>query len=152
MWNKLFLRISPFVVLLIGCNFFSGPDKDSPQGVLKEYIARTFALKSFSEKSRLLELTTGEVKEALEKLDSESFTKHFLESKKELMSMKLRDERKISDDRYSITYELSYSSKPSDDQVTIKKHALFEKKDGKWFIAEVKNLKTYIEHQNELSF
>jgi hypothetical protein len=129
-------------------------EQNSPQGVLSEYISRSFSVSGTADKAKLIEMTTAEVKNALEKLDDESFKKYFLQEKKQFLSMKIKDERKITDEKYSITYELTYlnTSSISKDKVTNKKHALFEKNSGKWLISEVRNIKTSIEHQNDLSF
>lgn len=153
--KKLLLLFTVFVVA--GCN---GTSKDStPQKILSEYVSRSFAVKGTPDKSKLLELTTGEVRKTIDSMDEQSFKNNFLEKNREFIGLKVRDERKLSEEKYSITYELTYQTKanvvdgtPSNDTVTNKKHAIFEKKEGKWLISEVKNLKTMIEHQNEISF
>lgn len=147
------------LIFLVGC---TKTTQESPQKVLTTYVSSSFAINSISDKNKLIGLTTGEVREALEKLDEDSFKNYFIDSKKEFLSLKIKDERKLSDVRYSITYEITYISKSSlpsalgggqtTDKVTNKKHALFTNQAGRWFISEVKNLKTFIEHQNELTF
>lgn len=139
-------------VVVFGCT--QNTQKDSPQKTLSEYVARSFAIKSLEDKAKLLELTTGEVKTTLEKLDENSFRHYFIDGKKQFIALKVRDERKLDAERYSITYELTYvnDSSESKDKVTNKKHALFVSQNGKWVISEVRNLKTFIEHQNEMSF
>ena len=126
----------------------------TPVGNLGEYVSRTFAIDSLEDKTRLIELTTDQVKETITGMSDLDFKKKFLDEKKKFVSLKIKDERSLSDDRYSITYELTYKNKTenSEAQVLTKKHAIFRKIDGKWLIAEVQNLKTFIEHQNEMSF
>jgi hypothetical protein len=140
------------MVVIAGCTGKVG--KDTAQATLSEYIARSFALKSFEDRKKLEELTTGEVKTALDKMTEQEFKHTFQDEKRDFISMKIRDERKLAEDRFSITYELTYNNKTqtSQDQVTNKKHALMVNEGGKWLISEVRNLKTFIEHQNELSF
>jgi hypothetical protein len=52
-----------------------------------------------------------------------------------------------------ITYELTYldQSKGHDAKVTHKKTAELSRKDERWLISEVKNLKEMIEYKNEMS-
>lgn len=151
--KTILVMVGAIALFAAGCTR-SGIDKDSPEKTLSDYIGRSFTLTNFDEKEKLQELTTGEVKDTLDKLDADSFKRHFVDSKRKFVSLKIKDERKLDDDRYSITYELTYTSKSgeSDDKVTNKKHAVFARQDGKWLISEVRNIKTYIEHQNELSF
>ena len=140
------------VFLLVSCTkkITSG----TPQAVLADYVQKSFSIKNFSDKASLIKMTAGEVKNILENLSDEDFTQTFFNVKREFISLKIRDERRLSDERHSITYEITYLKhfRDSDNKVTIKKHAIFEKKEGAWLITEVKNLKTFIEHQNELSF
>lgn len=145
------LTLIAMIAMATGCTKSS--DKISPQGTLSDYVSRSFGLKSPGDKSRLLELTTGQVRTALEGLDDASFKASFIDTKKEFVSLKIRDERKLAEDQYSITYEVTYkhSSGDSKDKITNKKHALFVNEGGKWLITEVRNLKTFIEHQNEMS-
>ena len=130
------------------------PDQNTPQGVLSTYVSKTMSLKSSSEKSELEKMTTGEARKTLQNLDEAGFRSYFLDVRREFISMKIRDERALSPERHSITYEISYKSHSpnSDDIVTIKKHALLVKDQNQWLISEVQNLKTNIEHENAISF
>lgn len=159
MWTKT-LAVAALASVM-ACTGGNKGGAETPQRVLSEYVSRSFAVKAPVEKSKLLELTTGEVKKAIEQLDEAAFRSYFIDSKRDFLGLKVKDERKVGDGQYSITYELSYmsrglpvatSAEPSVDRVTNKKHALFVNQDGKWLISEVKNLKTLIEHQNEMSF
>lgn len=151
MWLKgLCILVSVF--MLVSCT--KKQTSGTPQAVLTDYIQKSFNIKNTADKTNLIKMTVGEVKNILENLSDEEFARTFINVKKEFISLKIRDERRLSDERHSITYEITYLKhiQDSDNKVTIKKHAVFEKKDGTWLIAEVKNLKTFIEHQNELSF
>ena len=156
MWNKVSLILSMLGVVVFGssCTSNKVTGTNTPQKVLSDYVARSFSVQGVPEKPKLLELATGEVKETLEKMSDAEFRAYFVDSKREFTGLKVRDERKISEDRYSITYELSFNSKTAEsfDKITNKKSALFVQKDSKWLISEVKNIKTLIEHQNEFSF
>ncbi|MEW6055867.1 MAG: hypothetical protein AB1540_04560 [Bdellovibrionota bacterium] len=136
----------------IGCSTKSQM-KDSPQKTLSDYVSRSFAIKNPEEKRTLLEFTTGKVKSTLEKLDDGSFKAHFIDKKREFISLKVKDERALGEGKFSVTYELTYLTKSSESEnkITNKKHAVFVKEDGKWLISEVQNLKTFIEHENEMS-
>ncbi len=155
-----FLKVTCVIaVILFGACTGSKLQNGAPKDVLTEYVSRSFAVKSLADKVKLVELTTGEVKKVLEEMKDESFQQYFVAQKKEFISLKVKDERSLSDNTYSITYELTFKQQSlafdgqlSQDLITNKKHAVFVKNDGHWIISEVKNLKTDIEHQNEMSF
>lgn len=144
-----------FVIILL--SVFSACTKSqkagSPVAILGDYVTKSFAVKSVQDKPKLMELTTGKVHEILEKMDDSSFNKNFIDEKKEFLSLKIKDERTLADNRYSVTYELSYMDKTGNStaKVTTKKHAIFAQPEGHWLIDEVQTLKTLIENQNEMS-
>lgn len=163
MWIK-YVALTLAIVAIAGCT--KGNDLSTPKGVLKEYVETTFALKDISEVEKLKKLTTGTAAQELDNLskDQELFEKSFKSQKNVFQSMKIRDERKVSEDRYSITYELSYKNHTSesplgsespfkvqaaDNEVTTKKHAIFVKENNSWRISEVQNLKTFVDHTTE---
>jgi len=126
--------------------------KQTPQETLSEYVSRSFGVATQNDKAKLAELATGQVKAALDSLNDEEFKKNFVDTKRELVALKIKDERKLADGRYSITYEIAYINKSSEnkDKLTSKKHAIFVNENGKWLVSEVQNLKTVMEHQTEL--
>ena len=144
-------------VLLSACTG-SKTAQNGPQKTLTEYVEKSFAVKAINDKKDLLNLTTGEVKKLLEGIDEKSFLDQFLHSKRSFVALRVKDERKMNDTKYTITYELVFneqsndSKNPNKSQVTSKKYALFELESGVWKISEVRNLKTLIEHQNEMTF
>lgn len=142
-----------FTSLLAGCNIRK-PSLNSPQAVLSEYVTLSMSMKSLSEKVKLLKLTSGDARKMLENLDEEKFRAFFLDTRREFVSLKIRDERDLAPTRHTITYEITYKSHSpnSDDLITLKKHAVLDRIDGSWLISEVQNLKTNIEHENALSF
>lgn len=149
----MFRKLSLLAIIVVAAGCSKSVDKASPQGTLSDYVSRSFGAKSAGDKSRLIELTTGQVRDALQELDEAAFKASFIDTKKEFVSLKIRDERKLEENKYSITYELTYThaSGDSKDKITNKKHAIFVNDGGKWLITEVRNLKTFIEHQSEMS-
>lgn len=138
--------------LLLSLTACTGKKEQTPQETLSEYVSRSFGVTAPSDKAKLTELATGQVKEALEGLNDEDFKRNFVDTKRELVALKIKDERKLADGRFSITYEIAYVNKSSEsqDKLTSKKHAIFVNENGKWLVAEVQNLKTVMEHQTEL--
>ncbi len=141
------------LAMLIGC---TGSNKlKEPRDTLAEYVSRSMVIKVAEDRDKLADLVTGQAKDSLSKMTPEQFQEHFIDTTRVFLGLKVRDERPINENKYSVTYELSYKSKTStgsEDLVTLKKHALLEKStDGRWLISEVQNLKTNIEHQNEIT-
>lgn len=158
MWNR---------TIILGVLVFAGfacvspqNSKEGPQKVLSEYVTKSFAVKNVSDKALLMQYTTGEVKKALNELDEKSFNTAFIHTKREFKSLKIKDERQVSEGKYSITYELTYNAEsapitgtePQKDEITNKKTAIFEMQDGKWLISEVRSIKTLIDHKNDITF
>lgn len=158
MLNK-FLLLSK-VLIITACTQNGSNQPNSPQHTLSEYVSRSFGVSAPVDKLKLLELTTGEVKKTIDSLSELEFRENFLNSKREFRSLKIKDERVVNDSQYSITYEISFSKTtqspdskdPMVDLITNKKSAVLVKSGDHWLISEVKNLKTFIEHQNEMSF
>lgn len=153
--GRLILTVLPLVAmsLLPACTDHS---KDAPRETLAEYVGISMHVAGTGDKAKLAALTTGQAKQTIEAMDDAAFKTNFIDAHKEFLSLKIKDERSLTDSRFSITYELAYKSKTpnSDDLVTIKKHALLTREgtDGRWLISEVQNLKTDIEHQNAVAF
>lgn len=163
MWIKRNVLLLLATVFIFSCT--KGPNQGTPQRTLADYVSLSFAIKSFSEKGKLEKMTTGPVHESLEKMSELQFHEQYSSSDRSFVSLKVKDERKLAEDRYSITYEITYRSKsgtPTGSDpvaaasfqglVTNKKHAVFVKKDDQWLISDVQNLKTFIESQNEMTF
>ena len=152
------LRNSTVVLLLIigavGCT--KTPATETPKELLSAYVNLAFGVKTIGDIKGLKEFTTGSAHDELEKLegDQQLFNSAFVDQKIEsTSSLKIRDERKLGDDGYSITYELAYHVKSAntEDKVTTKKHAIFafNKEKERWFIKDVQGLKTFVEHTTE---
>ena len=147
-----------FLAFVTGCTG-KQPGVNTPQRALSEYVGITFAVKTASDKTKLMSYMSGEAREKLAALPDAEFERYFVESKKEFVSLKVRDERKLSEDRYALTYEITYNSRgPAIDplihqigmnRVINKKHVIFVKDSGRWLISEIQNLKTLIELKDE---
>ncbi len=146
----------------IGCFIFvvtsactGGHKLKEPRDTLAEYVSRSMAIKAPEDRTKLNDLVTGQAAQSLAQMTAGQFQEHFIDTSRVFLALKVRDERPIGQSKYSVTYELSYKSKTasgSEDLVTLKKHATLEKSsDGRWLISEVQNLKTNIEHQNEMA-
>lgn len=162
MWIKRNLLLLAATIFLFSCT--KSPNPGTPQRTLADYVALSFSIKSFTEKEKLEKLSSGAVHESLEKMNEEQFKEQFASSDRTFVALKIKDERKLGEDRYSITYEITYRSNAAPQSgsdpvaadgfqgtVTNKKHAVFTKKDDQWLISEVQNLKTFIESKNEMN-
>ena len=159
------LRKGMAVLLLlfgvVGCN--ETPATETPKELLSAYVNLAFGVKSIGDIAGLKEFTTDSAREELQKLEDDAklgdqgqqlFKRAFVDQKIEsTSSLRIRDERKLGDDGYSITYELAYHVKSAntEDKVTTKKHAIFtfDKAKERWFIKDVQGLKTFVEHTAE---
>lgn len=158
--HALFPIMAVIVLIGVGACTSSRQAKDSPAQTLSEYVGLSFAVKTKPERAKLMALSTGNVHDHIEKMSDADFKSVFEDSNREFVSLKIRDERKVQENEYSITYEITYlaksppvqgTSEPVVDKITNKKHALFKKENGHWLISDVKNIKTTIEHQNAIS-
>ena len=131
---------------------------NDPKSRLREYIAKSFAVKGSEDKLKLLEFLTGHVKSRFESWSDDQFREAFVDSKREFIRVNFRELKSISANEVQITYELTYndSSKKLEGQthsarVTNKKLCQMVMEKNQWMIADVKNIKELIEYQNELS-
>ncbi|MBI3556125.1 MAG: hypothetical protein HY074_07665 [Deltaproteobacteria bacterium] len=152
--------IALLVLGVFGC---TKPATETPKEVLSAYVNLAFGVKSIGDIAGLKDFTTDSAREDLEKLETDAklgdqgqqlFKKAFEDQKIEsTSSLKIRDERVLGDEGYSITYELAYHVKSAntEDKVTTKKHALFtfDKSRKRWLIKDVQGLKTFVEHTAE---
>ena len=166
MLHKIILGLCVVMPVVLGACTKDGVPVE-PREVLAKYVETAFVVKNVKDLEPLKQYLSGDALKDLQSLigDEKLFKKTFEEQKIEsASSLKIRDEKKLADGRYSITYELTYraqspagkvetaggvesTKEASVDKVTTKKHALFERSaDGKWSIAEVRGMKTFIEH------
>ncbi|MCO5142447.1 MAG: hypothetical protein M9962_05085 [Oligoflexia bacterium] len=148
-----FIQILFAVPLIIAIGCTKTPKAESPEGALQKYVQIAFGAKSFADKQKLAELSTGEALEYLNTMNEEDFKMQFLDSNLRLVSVKAKDKRQESDGDVSLVYELEYKDGKSEQLTTYsnKKIAfLTQGADGFWKIKATKNLKTFIEKTDDL--
>jgi hypothetical protein len=155
-------RLSKKGVLLLAALMLNACTSSSqhaadPKGRLTDYVAQSFSVKSATDKEQLLSFLTGSVKTRLQGWSDDQFKDAFVDSKREFLRLSIREMKSISPTEMQITYELTYmdSGKNSDKshktQVTDKRLCQMTLENGKWMIADVKNIKELVEYQNEMS-
>jgi hypothetical protein len=132
--------------LILALIFLSCQPKDhSPENALKHFIEAR--MERIISKDEVLSLVTGKFKQAIEALNDEEFSQFA-----DLKSVK-KDGFKILSKTCQgktcyVTYVLTYKKLTNDKASAIsenKKIAELVFEEGKWLIAEVSNLKTYVE-------
>ena len=131
------------MLLLLSCN-----SNNSPEGVLSGFIQKRLDdeividdLKDFLT-GDLLEEYTQALSEEPNKLNEAN---NFKKSKVSIVY------KNCTGDECSITYSLSYDAQASDDKtqkdvsISVKKIALIVKIDGKWYISDISDVKSYYE-------
>lgn len=130
---------------------------DDPVRVLTDYINKSFSAHSREDKQVMGSYLTGDVKNRLMAWSDEQFDQAFIQSKRKFLKLLIRENKKVSDNEVSITYELSYfdPGKGTDAKVTNRKLAVLVREpagaSGAWLIREVKSIKELIEYQNEIA-
>jgi hypothetical protein len=130
-----------------------------PKARLKEYIDRSFRITKPEEKAVLASYLTGEAKTRLENWSPDQFRDAFMESKRELLSLSIREVKVVSDTEVQVTYELVYNQGKKgvvdhtiQAKVTNRKMCqMVRGEQGRWYIADVRNIKELIEFVDELS-
>ncbi len=160
MFRKIFgmMAVLGLVVFWSGCSRTPEISGD-PKQRLTDYVTKSFAVKQFQDREQLLSYMTGDVKRRLESWSEDQFRDAFLNSKRTLSKITIREVKPISDDETQITYELIYNEikKEVDGQmieakVTNKKLCqMLRAEHGRWYISDVKNIKELIEFNNSLS-
>ena len=125
-----------------------------PRDRLHRYISKTFEIRNVSDKGELAEFLTGDARSRLEAWTDDQFRDAFIEAKRQFVKLVWRETKHVSPSEVSITYELTYldQAKGKDAKVTNRKICQLLEKDGKWYIADVRNVKELIEYRNEMTF
>ena len=126
---------------------------ETPISVMEEYINIAMTAKASSDRSKLLELTTGNAYQELKGMSDKEFDEKFIQSKFRFIAFKAKDLREENDGSLSLVYELSYEAKAEGNPATVtnKKIAYLGKDDsGHWKIKDTKNIKSLIESKNGL--
>lgn len=126
-------------------------DKLSPETALKSFVESRFD--TVVTREFILERVTGKLRQGLENTSDEDFNKF-----SDLRNMK-KDSFKIlskscQEKQCFITYSISYKTKESDTTqfaTEVKKIAELQQVEGIWLIADVSNVKTYVEAMEPIS-
>ena len=153
MWKLKFCFSAIAIVFLFpACNRHSGGD--TPEQALQEYINTGFSAKSLDDKKKLLDLSTGEAFDSLEKITDQDFVHQFVESKLRLVSLKTKDLRKEDNGNVSLIYEISFEDKANNvgSMLTNKKIAFLtlDPKSNTWKIKSTTNVKSLVERKEDL--
>lgn len=133
--------ILPLLILLTACL----SDNLSPESALKTFVEARMG--QVVTREFILERVTGKLKQVVENINEDEFTKFA-----DLRSVK-KDSFKIlskscQEKKCFITYSISYLTRDNDKtrfSSDVKKIAEVVNQDGKWLIADVSNIKTYHE-------
>lgn len=124
--------------------------KSSSEDVLKGYVKYRFS--PAQSKDVLLEKTTGSLKDRISAMTEDEF-KDFVSMEKFKMRKFVINLKRCSDDQCFITYTLSYDQYQDGQRKyenEVKKIAEIRKQEDGWKIADVSNVKTYIDSKEEL--
>ncbi len=152
------MRTSLRIVLLLGLVFSLGACSkksggDDPKERLRDYISKSFSIRSPADRDELVSYLVGDAKIRLAAWSEEQFLQAFVDSKREFVKLAFKEVEKRSPQEVAITYELTYldQSRGTDAKVTHKKLAQMVQREGRWYIAEVRNIKELVEFRNEMS-
>ncbi len=131
-------------------------DFENPKKVLSSYISKSFSIQNVEQRTDLEAFLVGDAKTRLASWSDEQFEHAFIDVKRKFVKLVIKEVKKISDQETSITYELSYfdrsrSQTGHDAKVTNKKLCHLVKRNGKWLIRDVKNIKELVEYRNEMA-
>ncbi len=131
---------------------------DDPKGRLNDYISHSFAVKSVDDRKALASFLTGDARARIEGWSDEQFRQAFIDSKRQFIKLAFKESKNVSPDEVSITYEITFDTryndpqgKPTDARITNRKLAQMVRKEGKWYVTDVKNIRELVEYKNELS-
>lgn len=126
---------------------------DSPEGVLKAYIEKSFNIRSVEDRKELEVFLAGNAKQRLAAWSDDQFRQAFIDSQRKFRKLVFHDTKTIGNSQVSITYEVAFQdlSQKKEVLITSLKVATFEKVSGSWRIQDVKNIKETLEYANEMS-
>jgi hypothetical protein len=136
----------------LGCTQKSENSND-PKQRLKEYISKSFSVRTVQDRAELLTYLTGSAKTRLGAWSDEQFREAFIDSKRQFIKLSFPETKSVSPIEAHITYELTYldQGKGKDAKVMNKKLCSLVQQQGQWMITEVRNIKELIEYRNEMS-
>ena len=139
------------ILLMAGCT--AKVEDQTPAKTLESYIQTSFNVKEIQDKAKMENLLTGDTKQRLSVWSDEQFLKAFVETKKKFGTLKILENKKVSDQEVLLTYELSFREGEKDKlaQITQRKLCTLVFLDGGWKIKEVRSQRESIEYLSELS-
>ncbi len=135
-----------FLISLFSCNFESGPEK-----ALKNFI--NYSISAEQELEFYEENTTGNMLNFYKRLTEEEFEKVKKTGIQKINKIQV-NLKKCSETNCSITYTLEYTKDKGAEQEAkseIRKIAELRKEEGIWKVADVVNVKTYIDSKVPLT-
>lgn len=144
------MKMYVFTLLVFSFLFSSCTKKSNSEDVLKGYVKYRFS--PAQSKEVLLEKTTGSLKERISTMSEDEF-KDFVSMEKFKMRKFVINLKRCSDDQCFITYTLSYDQYQEGERKyenEVKKIAEIRKQEDGWKIADVSNVKTYIDSKEEI--
>jgi len=152
-----------FVCVSLSACSSSGPQSADPKQRVIDYISKSFAIREESDRQALLEQLTGDARYRLAAWSDEQFRAAFIESKRTFVKLQFQELKQVSDQRYDVTYDLTYmdggrtsqaaeaASRDSIAKVTQRKVGVLTLEKGKWLINDVRSIKELVEYQGEMS-
>jgi len=140
------MRLKSFILFIFcGVTFISCNSQKGPDETLRNFVNYRFS--SSQDKEKTLSYTTGSLNEELAKMSDEDYNTFadINDYKKRKLKINLK---KCAEDQCFITYTLSFYKKDAKEKtasVEVKKIAELSKTEDGWKIADVNNVKTYIE-------
>lgn len=131
--------------LLFACN---GPD--TPEAALRDFIHYRF--KGSFEREKVLEKATGELYGRIEAMDDQEFTEFSRDNLSDSFSLKILLS-KCEESKCFLTYTLAYDMNETTDasaEMEVKKIAELHRVEKTWKVADVSELKTFIQMNNQL--
>ena len=145
------------LVLAVSASLFvacTSKDKDAtPIDVLKKYIETSFNAKGLDDKHKMEDLLTGDTKVRFVSWSDEQFVRAFVETHRKFESLKVLENKKVSDQETALTYELSFQEGEGDKKAKIsqRKLCVIVLEESLWKIKEVRSIRESIEYLKELS-
>jgi len=147
-----FLKRSKLLLIILSLALFSCQKENTPSSALHQYVSNYINNKDTRES--LLKSTTGPLQEKLLSLTDEQWKDFLVNERIKKKSLKVLLKSCVGEEKCYLTYSFAYKS-PKDSPkknytVETKKIAELRKDDGLWKIANVSNVKTYIESSKNI--
>ena len=149
------LIIVTSLLAVVGCSGMCSKSRTefSPEEVVQAYLDLSLNMKSLDEKAAIINLTTGNLREALEQSSDDVFVDAFIKKNYKLQSYSIVERRDRTPRETEITFLLSYKNLGDEREVKEEEAAEIKtentvsvvKKQGAWAIRDVLGKKTTID-------